>query len=100
MQIERRFMLMAAATAGVGLATQARAQTLVDEKDGASVALGYVSNAAKADAKKYPKYATGQNCGSCALFVGKAGDAAGICPLFTGKQVRSEGWCSAWAKRG
>ena len=57
-------------------------------------------HATKVDTKKYPKYAAGQNCASCALYQGKAGEAAGNCPLFAGKQVVAKGWCSAWAKKG
>jgi hypothetical protein len=51
------------------------------------------------DKAKFPKFAAGQNCGSCALYQGKAGDAAGGCPLFAGKQVSSKSWCSAYAKK-
>jgi len=78
------------------MAVSAQAQSLVDPKDPQASALGYQSDATKADAKKYPKYAAGQHCGSCALFQGKASDKAGNCPLFAGKQVASTGWCSAW----
>ncbi len=81
------------------LALRAQAQALVDEKDPQAAALGYVSDAKRVDTKKYPKYAAGQHCASCALFQGKAGDKAGGCPLFAGKQVASTGWCSAWAKK-
>ncbi len=59
-----------------------------------------MADATEADAKKYPKYAAGQACGSCALYQGKATDAAGGCPLFAGRQVAGKGWCSAWAKKG
>ncbi|MEO5882757.1 MAG: high-potential iron-sulfur protein [Caldimonas sp.] len=73
---------------------------MVDEKNAQAAALGYVSDATKADAKKFPKYAAGQNCANCALYQGKAGGTAGNCPLFAGKQVAAKGWCSAWAKKG
>lgn len=95
----RRVFLMTLAASGAVLATGAQAQSLVDEKDAQAVALGYVSEAKRADAKKFPKYAAGQNCGACALYQGKAGDKAGPCPLFAGKQVAATGWCSAWAKK-
>jgi hypothetical protein len=72
---------------------------MVDPKDAASGALGYVAEASQADTTKYPKYAAGQACANCALFGGKAGDAAGVCPLFAGKQVSAKGWCSAYAKK-
>mgnify|MGYP003333293237 CR=1 FL=1 len=42
---------------------------------------------------------TGQNCGNCALFQGKASDASGGCPLFAGKKVSTKGWCSAYNKK-
>ena len=72
---------------------------LVDEKDPAAAGLGYKADAAGVDKAKFPKFAAGQNCGSCALYHGKAGDAAGGCPLFNGKQVPAKGWCSAYAKK-
>ncbi|WP_395700262.1 high-potential iron-sulfur protein [Aquabacterium sp.] len=95
----RRTFLMTVAAGSAALSTAARAQAKVDEKDAQAAALGYVADATKADTKKFPKYAAGQACGSCALFQGKAGDAWGACPLFAGKQVSGKGWCSAWAKK-
>ena len=96
----RTFLLAVAATGSAMLAAPAHAQAKVDEKDAQAVALGYVSDATKADTKKFPKYAAGQMCSNCALYQGKASDPAGACPLFAGKQVASKGWCSAWAKKG
>jgi len=75
------------------------APPLVAESDANAASLGYKADATKVDKSKFPKYAAGQNCGSCALFQGKAGDAAGGCPLFAGKQVAAQGWCSAYAKK-
>jgi len=85
----------------LGAATLARAQStpLVDPKDPQAQALGYTADATKVDKAKYPKYAAGQNCGSCALYQGKAGDKAGPCPLYAGKSVLQGAWCSAWVKR-
>ena len=54
---------------------------------------------AKADGKKYPQHQASQMYHGCALFQGKAGDAAGPCSLFGGKTVSGKGWCSAWAKK-
>ena len=96
----RRTFLMTVAACSATLTSAANAQAKLDEKDAQALALGYVVDATKADTKKYPKYAAGQNCAGCALFQGKASDAAGLCPLFAGKQVASKGWCSAWAKKG
>ncbi len=97
----RRTFVIGLVATGAAIATPgAFAQAVVSEKDPQAVALGYVNDATKADAKKYPKYAAGQACGNCALYQGKPGDAAGNCPLFAGKQVAAKGWCSAWAKKG
>ena len=82
------------------LAGRAQAQAkMVDEKEPQAVALGYVSDATKADKAKYKQYAAGQNCANCALYQGKPTDAAAGCPLFAGKQVAGKAWCSAWAKK-
>jgi hypothetical protein len=99
MKNTRRVFLMTVAASGAALSTLARAQAKVDEKDPQAVALGYVADATKADKAKYKTYAAGQHCGTCALFQGKATDAAGNCPLFAGKQVATSGWCSAYAKK-
>jgi hypothetical protein len=72
---------------------------MVNEKDPTAVALGYVADASKVDAKKFPKYAAGQKCGNCQLFTGKAGDASGGCGIFPGKAVAASGWCSAYVKK-
>ncbi len=97
--IPRRVFLMTLAASGTALATAAQAQAMVDEKDAQAAALGYVADAKRVDAKKYPKFAASQNCANCALYQGKAADKAAGCPLFAGKQVAGAGWCSAWAKK-
>ena len=89
----------AGALACAALPHAAFAQTALTDADSQAVALGYKTDGTKTDAKKYPKYAAGQYCGSCALFQGKAADAAGACPLFGAKQVSAKGWCSAYAKK-
>jgi hypothetical protein len=100
-QTRRVFLLQIAAASGTTLlAAGAHAQAKVDEKDPQAVALGYVADTTKADAKKYPKHSKDQKCTNCALYQGKATDAAGGCPLFGAKQVAGAGWCSAWAKKG
>jgi High potential iron-sulfur protein len=99
-QSTRRTFLMQVAVAGTALAaTQAHAQAKLDEKDPQAVALGYVADTTKADQKKFPKHTKDQKCSNCALYQGKATDAAGGCPLFGTKQVAGPGWCSAWAKK-
>lgn len=72
---------------------------MVADADPQAAALGYKADGTKTDKTKFPKYAAGQQCSSCALFQGKAGDKAGGCPLFAGKQVAAAGWCSAYAKK-
>ncbi len=99
-QPRRAFVIGVVATGAALVGSRAFAQAALSEKDPQAVALGYVSDATKADAKKYPKYAAGQACGTCALYQGKPGDATGACPLFAGKLVSAKGWCSAWAKKG
>ncbi len=93
----RRIFLFAAA--GAALAPSARAQTKLAVNDPQAVSLGYVLDATKADAKKFPKYAAGEHCGDCALFQGKPGDAWGPCPIYGGKLVANQGWCDAWTKK-
>ena len=99
MRNPRRVFLMTLAATGAAFSSTARAQAALDEKDPQALALGYVADAGKTDAKKFPNYAAGQNCANCVLYQGKAGDAAGNCPLFAGKPVTAKGWCSAWAKK-
>jgi hypothetical protein len=95
----RVFMMTLAAGSSVLAATAARAQAKLDEKDAQAMALGYVADTTKADAKKFPKHSNDQKCTNCQLFQGKPTDAAGGCPLFPGKQVAGSGWCSAWVKK-
>ncbi|KAB0583957.1 iron permease [Ideonella dechloratans] len=100
MSTNRRVFMMTVAAVGTGLsAARAMAQAKLDEKDPQAVSLGYVADTAKADGKKYPQHQASQMCHGCALFQGKAGDAAGPCSLFGGKVVAGKGWCSAWAKK-
>lgn len=99
----RTFVIQSVMSAGI-LATTRLAQAqapapLVQDNDPQAVALGYKSDATKADKAKYPKYAAGQQCANCALYQGKPTDAAGACPLFAGKQVSAKAWCSAWNKK-
>jgi hypothetical protein len=71
----------------------------VDPKDAQAAALGYVTDASKADTAKFPKFATGQVCSGCQLYTGKPGDATGPCAIFAGKHVAAKGWCSAYTKK-
>jgi hypothetical protein len=95
----RTFMLTLVATGAAASGSHALAQAQLDEKDPQAVALGYVADSAKADAKKYPKHDKTQVCSGCSLWQSKPTDALGNCPLFAGKQVNAKGWCSAWTKK-
>ena len=102
MKNRREFIVQFGVASGVLAASSGRAQAqgaMVAESDPQAKALGYVALASKADKAKFPKYAAGQQCGNCSLFVGKPTDAAGGCPLFPGKQVAGKAWCSAWVKK-
>lgn len=96
----REFIVQVSLGAGVMVAGQAMAQgAMVAESDAQAAALGYKADASKVDKAKFPKFAAGQQCSTCALFQGKGADSAGGCPLFAGKQVAGKGWCSAYAKK-
>jgi hypothetical protein len=98
----RRRFIQIVPVAGAALlgARGASAQAdMVAEKDPQAVALGYVTDASKADKAKYKTWAATQNCSNCALYQGKPTDAAAVCPLFGTKKVVAKGWCSAWAKK-
>ena len=96
----REFIVQLSLGSGMLAAGSAMAQgAMVAETDAQAAALGYKADASKADKVKFPKYAADQKCSNCALYQGKAADAAGPCPLFAGKQVAAKGWCSAWAKK-
>ena len=90
---------IAAGTAAslVTQAAHAAAPPMLTEADGK--AMGYVTDAAKVDAKSKPTYKVGQSCANCALYQGKAGDASGPCAIFPGKHVAAKGWCQVWAKK-
>ena len=98
-QRRRTFLLSVAATGAASVGGVARAQAKVDEKDPQAQALGYVNDATRADAKKFPKYAAGQRCANCALYQGKPSDPAAPCAIFGGKLVLAGAWCSAWARK-
>ena len=98
MNTRRTFLITVAAT-GAALTGAVRAQVKLDEKDPQAVALGYVHDATKVDAKKFPKYAAGQMCSNCALYQGKPTDPWAACPLFGNKQVAAKGWCNSWVKK-
>lgn len=77
---------------------QAQAARL-DEKDPQAVAIGYLHDASKVDAKKYTQWAAGRNCANCQLYQAKPTDPWGPCGVVGGKQVNAKGWCVAWVKK-
>ena len=96
----REFIIQASVVSGSLASSQVMAQAaMLAEADAQAAALGYKADTTKVDDKKFPKHVVAQQCGGCALYQGKATDAAGMCPLFAGKQVASKGWCSAFAKK-
>ena len=100
MSNRREFIVQLSFGSSALLAGNVMAQgAMLAETDAQAGALGYKADSTKVDAKKYPKHAASQLCNNCALYQGKATDAAGGCPLFAGKQVAGKGWCSAWAKK-
>lgn len=101
LQPNRRVFMLQAAVATGTLATVCAAQAqALSESDPQASALGYKADGSKVDKAKFPKYASGQACNNCAVFIGKAGDATGGCSIFAGKQVSGKGWCNAYVKKG
>ena len=101
MNSRRHFIItLVPAVAALGVAARAVAQPAkVDENDPVAKGIGYKHDASKIDAAKYPTYAKGKVCSTCALYQGKAGDAWGACPIVANKQVNANGWCTAWVKK-
>ena len=67
---------------------QAQAARL-DEKDPQAVAIGYLHDASKVDAKKYAQWAAGRNCANCQLYEAKRSDAWGRWGVVGGKEVNA-----------
>jgi High potential iron-sulfur protein len=88
------------ATAGMSSVAWPDSPPMLSESDPTAVALGYKANASTVDKAKFPQYAAGQSCSSCALYQGAAGASSGPCPIFSGKAVSSTGWCASYAKKG
>ena len=100
MSNRREFMVQFGLAGSVLTAGNAWAQGApLAETDAQATAMGYKADTTKVDAKKFPKHTVEQRCNNCALYQGKAADAAGGCPLFAGKSVAGKGWCNAWAKK-
>jgi hypothetical protein len=95
----RQFIIYSAAgLATLPLAQQANAQAMLGEAEPQAVGLGYKALATAVDKAKFPKYADGQVCSNCQLYVSKSPEA-GTCAIFPGKLVAGPGWCNAWVKK-
>ena len=92
--------MAAASTAVCSGALLAQSPPMVGETEPMAVALGYVKDTTKVDAKRFPKHKADQKCSNCALYSGKPGEASGPCGLFPGKLVAADGWCNSWVKKG
>jgi len=102
MSLSRRALLGNGAilVAAVGVSSVAWSDTpALSESDPLAVSLGYKANASSVDKAKFPQYAAGQSCSSCALYQGAAGSSSGPCPIFSGKAVSAQGWCASYAKK-
>ena len=80
-------------------AQDAPAPVRVPVNDPVAMALGYVEDATKVDAKKYPQYKAGQICENCALYTGPAGKEDGPCTIFQNRLVTAKGWCATYAPK-
>jgi hypothetical protein len=83
----------------LGNTAGAAALPALDPSDPTAKALGFVTDAAKVSASENPTYKPTQKCGTCAQFLGKAGDASGGCNIFAGHSVPVGGWCKVYAPK-
>lgn len=96
----RVFLFQALSASTAVLSTQAIAQAKLEEKDPQAVALGYLHDTTKVDAKKYPQHKADQKCNNCQFWQGSATDAWAGCSMFGRKHIAAAGWCLAWKKVG
>ena len=102
MTTRRRFIQWVPAAGAAVAAARALAQAqapMVDPNDPQAKALGYVTDATKADKSKFPKYQPGQHCAVCQLYHGPASAQTAPCTIFAGKHVVGPGWCSAFVPK-
>jgi hypothetical protein len=103
--LSRRDLMKCALLAGalppivLGRKAGAAPLTPLDPGDATAKALGFVADASKVDARANGTFKSGQHCGACAQYQGKASDADGGCVIFAGHAVPASGWCQAWTQR-
>jgi len=97
--ISRRTLLVSLCS-GAAAVWSARASSAqpgrLDVKDPQAVSLGYVEDAARVDARKFPAYVKGSTCENCLQLQGTAGNPYRPCAAFKAKLVSIAGWGSAW----
>lgn len=71
----------------------------LDPNDPTAKALGFMTDATKVSAAANPTYKPTQKCGTCAQFLGKAGETSGGCNIFAGHSVPVGGWCKVYAPK-
>jgi High potential iron-sulfur protein len=91
--------IMMIASSGISRVAWSAPAPALSESDPTAVSLGYKANASNVDKAKFPQYAAGQSCSSCALYQGTAGASSGPCAVFSGKSVSSTGWCASYSKK-
>jgi hypothetical protein len=96
--VENSAMMIIAST-GVASVAWSDSLPMVSESDPLAISLGYKANASAVDAHKFPQYAAGQMCSTCAVYQGAAGSSSGSCPIYAGKAVAAKGWCASYTKK-
>ena len=82
----------------VGKSAAAADLPALQETDSIAVSMGYKTDTAKVDAKKYPTHKPAQNCANCRFYQAE-GKPNGPCQIFAGKSVEAKGWCQVWAAK-
>ncbi len=71
----------------------------LDEQEQRARDLGYAEDATTVDHKRYPKYAVGETCAGCDLYLAKPTEPWAACTLFPRRLVAGKGWCDAYRPR-
>lgn len=72
---------------------------LLDVNTTSAITLGYIADPSKVNKEKYPQFASGQNCATCAFYKSIGSGSVGNCSFFPGVAVASGAWCSVWQKK-